>query len=65
MIKLKKIQLKMSASQKKIDKSKMNEILGGLWDYPDKNPLNTLPPLTERPVSTSVTMAPGVPIKHK
>lgn len=65
MIKLKKIQLKMSASQKELDKSKMNKILGGLWDYPDKDSLNTQPPLTERPVSTSVTMAPEVPIKHK
>lgn len=65
MIKLKKIQLKGSEGSTKLDNSKMNEIFGGLGEQLEKYPTSTMPPLTERPVSLSVTMAPGGPIKHK
>lgn len=54
MIKLKKIRLKESSQEMYLSDSKMNKILGG---FLNNNP--TLPQLTERPVSTSVTMAPG------
>ena len=59
MIILRKVQLKESLDKTSLDNSKMNKILGGLLDR-DKVPTSTLPPLTERPVSTSVTMAPGI-----